>query len=155
MSQTASGSLVNRPVMLWIGWLSGVVGFVLGIVFYYAAKSDRELSYYVCPERAVVSAAANAQRATSARIMLWNAGKTDIYRDDVKEEVEASFGPMISAPILSVKLVSEKGDVRNFDPKLVSGRLRVSWNIMAANSGVLLESTTPATKPSQSFCQLT
>ena len=153
----------SHPAIGILGSIASIIGFGTGFYFYYASQAKRELTCAVTtPATQIVKAGQatglsvsyNGQAVTTdvsaSQIVLWNAGKLPIKKDDILDPVVITTEK--AAPILEATLRTKSRAVTEaaMDTSEISkGRLKLTWKILEQQDGVRLQiiyAGGPATK---------
>lgn len=146
-------SFFNHPLVGILGSISGVIGLVLAVIFYYAGQREPRLTYSVYPLRAPVVQTGKMSAlkvlingveiqgdVTAAQIAIWNSGAAPIKSEDILTPILIQTEN--NAPILdvSVRKVSRPVIEMSLDQsKISSGIVGVHWRILEQNDGCVLQ----------------
>ena len=146
-------SFFNHPLVGILGSISGVIGLVLAVIFYYAGQREPRLTYSVHPLRAPVVQTGKMSAlkvlingieiqgdVTAAQIAIWNSGAAPIKSEDILTPIMIQTEN--NAPILdvSVRKVSRPVIEMSLDQsKISSGIVGVHWRILEQNDGCVLQ----------------
>ncbi len=141
----------THPAVGIVGTVASVVGVLLALYFYLAARAAPSVTMYINPVRATVvksgqasalSVLFNGNRVTSditaAQVAIWNAGKQPVRSIDVLEAVRITG----SVPMLEATLRKKNRDVVTLvldRSKMASGELGISWNILEQGDGGVVQ----------------
>jgi hypothetical protein len=150
-------SLIERafknPVVGMIGWAATVLGFLLAFYFYFSAQETPDLTYFVRPNRTALVAVGDTpgititykdheltKNVSAAQIVIWNAGKRPIRREDVLSPYVISLQG--SHPIVTAKIVGLSNPVTEFrviETNMQSGQLAMDWRVLEHNDGAVVQ----------------
>lgn len=154
--QSLHGSLASffsNPVVGIFGALASIVGLILAVFFYLAARETPELTYHVHPVRTSVVKIGEASElsishrgkeiggnVSAVQFALWNAGKKPIRGDDILLPVEISTvggQPILEAKIR--KISREQVGLTIETSALNQGKVNVSWRILEKGDGAIIQ----------------
>ena len=135
------------------GTILGVIGIILAIYFYQAAKTTPDLVYVVNPAKAVIIRAKSISRlqitlgqetvnrdVTAAQIAIWNNGEESIRGENLLSPFIIETGPrnpIIEASIQ--KVTREVVGLHLDEAKIDEGQIGVDWTILEQHDGAVLQ----------------
>lgn len=141
----------SNPVYSGVASLIGVIGVLLSIYFFYAAREVPDLTYYVSPTRTAIVTGAQNQKLSvsyadhpvhgdisSAQITIWNAGKKPVTHSDFLTPPTL----IVNSPILDAKILNESRRLIGFEVSTggaARGMLALDWRILEHNDGVRIQ----------------
>lgn len=143
----------SMPAVGIAGLIVSIIGIVLSLYFFLAAREKAELTYFVHPAKAAVVRTGQASRfsvyyngqnltsnITAAQIAFWNAGSKPIHADTILSPLVIKVGN--KGRILEAKLRKTSRDVVQITlnpARLSSGEIEINWNILEQNDGGVLQ----------------
>jgi hypothetical protein len=145
-------SWYDHPAINVAGLAIGVVALALGIYFYFASLTFRQLDYYVSPDRAIVVKSGFSdlhilyknqeikEDVTAAQVTIWNAGNEPIRMENVLTPVEIVTEPKVKILSASVRRVNRNVIAFQTDQKLLStGVVPLSWKILEHGDAAIVQ----------------
>jgi len=155
-SDSTSGSLIrffSNPVVGVAGAVASVIGVVLAVYFFVAAKEAPRLTYLVHPVRSlIVSAHQSSQLSVefrgqriggdvaAAQVAFWNGGSRSIRPENVLRPFVIKVGGAV--PILEARIRRKSRKVVDLEldtARLQHGEVGVTWNILERNDGGVVQ----------------
>lgn len=156
--ETKSQSIIDwfarNPRVGLLGTIASIVSIPLAVILFWVSKADRDIRYAVSPSPTTIARSGQTSDlrvffkdkeltsdVSAVQIAIWNAGKEAVRTENIlSKRISLRF-----APATSILLVRTKGTTRPIvdcmidDTAIASGKFELSWNILEAGDGVLLE----------------
>lgn len=142
--------VLSHPIT---GFAVGIIGVILAIYFYYAARTEPKLILLLHPVRSPIVQAGKLSELTvlfngkpiqgdltAAQFIIWNSGKAPVRHEDILKPIvlmTASNHPIYEATIRHVSR-----DVVGFQVAtnhLAEGKLGFDWKVMEHNDGASIQ----------------
>ncbi len=143
----------SNPLVGVTGTLASVLGLILAVYFFLAAREVPQLIYFVHPVVSTIAAAGQSSRlsvtfdgkpistdVTAAQVAFWNNGDRSIRRENILRPFVISVGARV--PILEARLVKKSRDVVSVGidtTRSHDGEIQVTWNILEHNDGGVIQ----------------
>ncbi len=143
----------SRPWGAMLAFAVGIIGTGYGVVSYYESHAARQLICQIDPATTQIVRAGQASSLTvsyngqpiinditAARVVLWNAGKLPIKKENVLKPVVLETANKVPILEATVRTVSRDVAGVSIDTSEISkGRLKVGWEILEQNDGLGLQ----------------
>ena len=153
----------SNPLVGLSGSIASIIGLILAVFFFLAAKTNRELTFYVHPVRTTIVKMGQASRLavsfdgrdikndiTAVQVALWNRGKKVIKKDAVLAPIfiyTVDRSPILEARIMNTtrEIVGVILDTADLD----KGKVGVSWRILENGDGCSIQFIYEGTQETQ------
>jgi hypothetical protein len=118
--------LAKNPWLTLVGFAIGLIGFILGIVFYFKSKKDKIPRYSLWSINIVRDLEAKIKglkvayeevevaNLTLSKVAFWNAGRETIHKQDIAAAEPLAIKLKNESRILDVKILFQKTPANNF-----------------------------------------
>ena len=143
----------KNPLIGFIGSVASVIGLLLTVYFYFAAREIPDLTYIEHPAKTTIFHTGEASRIgvtidnkpvstniSAVQIAFWNAGKRTIKAANILIPFLIETDNQI--PILEARIIKTSRDVIKLvidDSQMDKGKIRVNWNLLEEGDGGVLQ----------------
>lgn len=145
----------SNPWVGLFGTIFSILGVTIAIYIYLSMKTERKLTYYIHPVKAIVlkSGKASCLRVlydnreiktdvTTTQVAIWNRGRKSIRTGDILSGVKILTEPRV--PILEATIRKYSRSIIEFSldkSDFAEGEVPISWKILEQNDGVVIQLT--------------